>query len=177
MKFLLCSSVFENEKDLIEHYISYHNVDANNRFSQKLFQQSRNCSIFRKCLRCDDFLTTSDFKVKHDILKHCNEGQNKLFQDKPVDIETFGKITKYTISVNNFGENYNFKSSEEIVEDFLKNVCSKFRSSGSKLIKCSFVIENIQQSVTENIRPILNTLYWSTDVNQTVYFNDFVFNC
>ena len=47
--------------------------------------------------------------------------------------------------------------------------------SGSKLIMCSFVIENIQQSVTENIRPILNTRYWSTDVYQTVYFNDFVF--
>ena len=32
MKFLLCSSVFENEKDLIEHYISYHNVDQTTDF-------------------------------------------------------------------------------------------------------------------------------------------------
>ena len=27
----------------------------------------------------------------------------------------------------------------------------------------------------ENIRSILNTRYWSTDVFETVYFNDFVF--
>ena len=29
--------------------------------------------------------------------------------------------------------------------------------------------------MTENIRPILNTRYWSRDVYQNVYFNDFVF--
>ena len=29
--------------------------------------------------------------------------------------------------------------------------------------------------MTENIRPILNMCYWSTDVYQTVCFNDFVF--
>ena len=110
----------------MEHYISYHNVDTNNRFFQKLFQQSRNCSIFRKCLRFDDFLTTGDFKVKCDFLKHYNEGQNELFKDKPVDIETFGKITKYTNSVNKFAENYNFENSEEVVEGFFKYVHSKF---------------------------------------------------
>ena len=79
----------------------------------------------RKCLRCDDFVTTSDFKVKHNFLKHYNKEQNGLFEDKPVNIETFGKITKYTISVDKFGENYNFGNSEEVVEDFFKNVHSK----------------------------------------------------
>ena len=88
MKCVLCSSIFDNEEDLIEHYISYQNVDANNGFFQKLFQQSRNRSIFHKCLSCANFLTTSNFKVKHDFL---NDGQNDLFEDKPVDIETFGK--------------------------------------------------------------------------------------
>ena len=44
-----------------------------------------------------------------------------------------------------------------------------------KLIKCSFVIETIQQSAFENLRPILNTRYWATDVYKATYFNDFVF--
>ena len=44
-----------------------------------------------------------------------------------------------------------------------------------KLIKCSFVIESIQHSAFENLRPILNTIYWTTDVYKAVYFNDFVF--
>ena len=67
MRCLVCTSIFDNEGDLLEHYISYHNVDANNRFFQKLFPESRISSIFCKCLRCDDFLTTSDFKAKHDF--------------------------------------------------------------------------------------------------------------
>ena len=100
MKSSLCSSIFDNEEDLIEHYISCHNVDVNNRFFQKLSQQSRNCS---KCLRCNDFWTIRDFKVKHDFFKHCNDGQSDLFEDKPVNIETFGKKLKYTISVSKFG--------------------------------------------------------------------------
>ena len=64
-----------------------HKIDPNNRFFQKLFRSSRNCSVFCKCLRCDDFLTTSDFKIKHDFLKHFDEGYNDLFEDKPVDTE------------------------------------------------------------------------------------------
>ena len=74
MKCLLCSSSFDNDEELIEHYITYHKIDPNNRFFQKLFQSNKNCLVFCKCLRCDDFLTTSDFKIKHDILKHYNEG-------------------------------------------------------------------------------------------------------
>ena len=31
-KLLLCSSTFQNEEDLLNHYVSYHNVDENNCF-------------------------------------------------------------------------------------------------------------------------------------------------
>ena len=72
------------------------------------------------------------------------------------------KRLKFEITVNKHGEYYDFEKSEEVVNDFLKNVCSRFKPSGLKLIKCSFVIENIQQSV--NLTPILNTRYWTTDV-------------
>ena len=43
------------------------------------------------------------------------------------------------------------------------------------LIKCSFVIENIQQPVFENLGPILNTKYWKTNIYKATYYNDFVF--
>ena len=38
------------------------------------------------------------------------------------------------------------------------------------------MIENIQQSVFENVTPILNTRYWITDVYKATYFNDFLFH-
>ena len=61
----------------------------------------------------------------------------------------------------------------KLVNDFLNNVRSKFKPAGPVLIKCGFIIENIQQSVSENV---LNTHYWSTDVYKTTYFKDYVFH-
>ena len=46
-----------------------------------------------------------------------------------------------------FSDYYDFHNSEEVVEDFLNNVRSKFKPSGPVLIKCGFIIENIHQSV------------------------------
>ena len=64
------------------------------------------------------------------FFKHYNDGQNDLFEGESVDFATFEKILKYTFSVNKFGEYYNFEHSDEIAEDVLKNVRSKFRPSG-----------------------------------------------
>ena len=175
MECLLYFSSFDDNEELIQHYITYHKIDPNNRFFQKLFQSNKNCSVFRKCLRCDDFLTTSDFKIKHDFLKHYNEGYNDLFEDKPVDVEKTANLLKFEITVNKHGDYYHFENSEEVVDDFLKNVCLRFKSSGLKLIKCQFVIENIQQSAFENLIPILNTRFGTTDIYKASYFNDFAF--
>ena len=87
MKCLLCSSSFDDDEEIIEHYVTYHKIHPNNRFFQKLFQSDKNCSVFHKCLRYDDLLTTSDFKIKHDFLKHYNEGYNNLFEDEPADVD------------------------------------------------------------------------------------------
>ena len=53
--------------------------------------------MFRKYLRCDDFLTTSDFKRKHDFLKHYNERYNDLSEAKPVDVEKTANLLKFEI--------------------------------------------------------------------------------
>ena len=95
-------------------------------------------------MRCIDFLTTSDYKKKHDFLKH-DEGNIGLFEDKLVDVEKNANLLKFEITVNKYDEYYDFTKSEEVVDDFFKNVSSRFKSSGLKLIKCSFLIENIQQ--------------------------------
>ena len=43
-------------------------------------------------------------------------------------------------------------------------------------MKCLFIIENRQQSAFEDLRPILNTKYWTTDVYKATYFDDFPFH-
>ena len=98
-----------------------------------------------------------------------------MFEDKPVDVEKTANLLQFDITVSKHGDYSDFEDSEEVVHDFLWNVRSRFKPSGWKLINCSFVIENIQQSAFENLRPILNTRYWTTDVYRASYFNDFVF--
>ena len=55
MKCLLCSSKFKNQKDLLDHYLSNHNIGANNWFFQKLFQ-SNSRTFLKNCIRCGEFL-------------------------------------------------------------------------------------------------------------------------
>ena len=98
-----------------------------------------------------------------------------MFEDKPVDVEKTANLLQFDITVSKHGDYSDFEDSEEVVHDFLWNVRSRFKPSGWKLINCSFVIENIQQSAFENLRPILNTRYWTSDVYKATYFKDFVF--
>ena len=99
-----------------------------------------------------------------------------MFEDKPVDVEKMANLLTFDVWDNNkHGDYYDFENSEEVVDDFLYNVRSRFKPSGLKLNKCSFVTKNIQQSAFENLRPILNTRYWTTNVYKAIYFNDFVF--
>ena len=72
-----------------------------------------------------------------------------MSEDTPIDVEKTANLLKFEITVNKHGEYYEFENSEEVVDDFFKNIHSRFKPSGLKLIKCSFVIENIQQSVFE----------------------------
>ena len=88
-------------------------------------------------------------QIKYDFLKHYNKGYNDLFEDKHVGIEKTAKLLKFEITVNKHGDYYNFDNSEEVADDFLKNVHSRFKPSGLKLIKCLIVIENIQKSTFE----------------------------
>ena len=175
MKRLLCSAGFNNGEKLREHYIEYNKIDKDNKFFQKLFQPGKKSSIFCKCYRCGDFLSTEDSKIKHNFWKHYDDGQNVPLEDKPVEIKKTDSITGYEISVNKYRDYYNFENAEQFVDDFLRNVRSRFQPEGEVLIKCGFLIENIQPSVQENLRAIFNIRYWTTEPFKTRYFNDYIF--
>ena len=120
-------------------------------FFQKLLQPTKKGSIFRKCLCCEDILSTENFKNKQDFLKHFPDGHTVPFEDKPIEIVKTRNITKYKISVSKHAEYYNFGNAH------------------------GFLIENIQPSLHENLIPILSTRYWSTEPYQTRYFSDYIF--
>ena len=83
MKCLLYPSVFKNQKELLDHYLSYHNIVENNWFFQKLFQ-SDNKAFLKNCIRCNQFLATRKEKAIHDFLNHYNDGKSIPFEEKPL---------------------------------------------------------------------------------------------
>ena len=85
------------------------------------------------------------------------------------------RLTAYATEYQKCNESYNFSNPEEVDDDFLTNVKYKFKPSCRKRIKCSFTIENIHQSPHQDLRPILNSRYLTTDAYEGVYFNDSIF--
>ena len=158
----------------MNHYVTYHNIDENNWFFQKLFQ-IRDKAVLRQCIRCDEFLTTDKHKAVHNFLKHYEDGKSIPFEEKPVDILRLPALTIYSIECSKYKDFYNFHHSEDCVDDFLRNVKYRFKSGSKKWIKCSFTIENIQNASYQGLRPILNSRYWTTSPYQGNFFNDFIF--
>ena len=44
------------------------------------------------------------------------------------------------------------------------------------MFKCSFYIENKENSDTPNLQPSIDTRYWTTETYDGKYFNDFIFS-
>ena len=174
MKCLLCSSKFENQNDLLNHYITYHNIQENNCFFKRLFQ-IEDKAILRQCIRCDEFLTTDKHKAVHNFLKHYEDGKSIPFEEKPIDILKLPALTIYSVEYSKHKDSYNFYSSEVCVDDFLRNVKYRFKSGSKKWIKCSFTIENIQNAPYQGLRLIFNSRCWTTSPCEGTYFNDFIF--
>ena len=176
MKCLLCSSKFDDEKGLLEHYISFHKIDESNWFFKNLFG-FKNSKILRKCLRCDDFIYDKKAKVEHDFLNHFSEGKEQLFENKPLDVTRLrDQITIYSIDFIKHRDSYNFFDSEKCVTDFLRNYKDKLTNNNrNKTFKCSFIIQNQQILPTSNGPPSFDNRYWSTSPYEGVYFNDFIY--
>ena len=171
---MLCSPKFKDQKELLGHYLSYHNIDENNCFFQKLFQ-TKNKFLLTNCVRCNEFLTTEKHKAVHDFLRHYDDGKSIPFEEKPLDILRYPALTIYSIEFQKHSNFYDFYNSEKCVDDFLKNVKYRFKSSNKKWFKCSFNIENTQNSIRPDLEPLLNTRYWTTETYDSTYFNDFIF--
>ena len=104
----------------MNHYITYHNIDENNWFFQKLFQIKDKTTVLGQCIRCDEFLTTNKHKAVHNFLKYYEEGKSIPFEEKPVDILRLPALTFYFIECSKYKDFYNFYNSEDCVDDFFK---------------------------------------------------------
>ena len=102
---------------MLDHFLTYHNVDENNWFFQKLFQ-IKDKSLLKRCLRCDKFLVTEKQKAVHNFLKPYEDGKSIPFEEKPLDILKLLALTKYSIEFRKHQNFYDFYNSELCIDDF-----------------------------------------------------------
>ena len=118
MKCLLCD--FKSNETKLK-IINFHNVDRNNVFFKRLFEDQNNVFHGRRCVRCNKFLPTAKFKSYHDFLKHYSSGKN-IIEEKPLSVTSIGNVIKFEISYQEHLSHYNFYNSESLVDEFLFNV-------------------------------------------------------
>ena len=175
MKCLLCTTQLDDIKKLIEHYISYHNIDENNYFFKCLLQNVQNKSHLKKCIHCNDFILTKKQKTEHDFLKHYDERKEVPFEEKPLDIVRRPALTIYKIEFKKHNKDYDFHNSEKCVDTFLRNVKNRYQATNKKTFKVSFTIENIQNASSADLQALTSARYWTTQTYDGIYLNDFIF--
>ena len=108
-------------------------------------------------------------------MKHYSSGKN-VIEEKPLTVTSTGNATKFELSYQEHSAYYNFYNSESLVDEFLFNVKTRIRRSGTVfLVRCGFSLENIQPPIGDYNQPLKVSRYWSIDPIQTKSFNDFVF--
>ena len=177
MKCILCTLNFDSALQLEHHYLSFHKVNPKNIFYQNYLENlnKKNNYLFQKCLRCSELLPTTKFKTIHEFLRHYTDGNQELPENKPINIEENKLFNKYSIDIKKFGNIYDFYNSEKVISDFLNNVKARIQIENDHvIIKGSCVIENIQHSILDDIAPVKDIRYWSTETYTVNYFNEFV---
>ena len=177
MRCLLCNYKAQNKAEIKKHYINFHNVDEKNNYFKKLFADKNDVFVGERCSKCNEFIPTSEYKKSHNFLKHCKDGKDLAFEEKPISIVEIGSnIKKYEIKFSEHSSFYDFFNSEKIVDEFLSNVRRKIKRSNEYfLIRGSFSIEHFQPVLDNYNEPLKNTRYWSTEPIETKSFNDFVY--
>ena len=150
MKCLLSNFQSNDQKEVKNHYINFNRVDSKNEFFKKIFVEDKNVFFGKRCLRCQEYLPTSRFKIYHNFLKHYNDGET-VVDNKPITVTEIGAVKKYEITFQEHSDSYDFFNSENLVGEFLLSVKGKiFRSSTGFNIRCGFSLENMKVPLTEN---------------------------
>ena len=157
------------------HYNNFHRVDSKNEFFKKIFVEDKNVFFGKRCLRCQEYLPTSRFKIYHNFLKHYNDGET-VVDNKPITVTEIGAVKKYEITFQEHSDSYDFFNSEKLVDKFLLSVKGKiFHSNTVFYSRCGFSLENMQAPLTDDDVPLTNSRHWSTEPIHTKSFKDFVF--
>ena len=130
MKCLFCNEVFTNNLDVSKnHYVDFFKIDSNSRFLKVLFKHNVVTSKSVKCHICSEMVFAEANRKKHNFLKDNGEVSRNETEDKPLNYSNLGDIEIDKVKFSEPKNYYDFYNSEEIVEEFLKNVRNIFQNN------------------------------------------------
>ena len=150
MKCLLCNFNSNEPNEVRGHYITFDKVDPKTEFFKKIFPEVRSTFHGKRCVKCQEFLPTSKFKITHDFLKHYENGKN-VIQQKSVNILNIGTVREFEITFQELSSSYDFYNSEALIDEFLLNVKNRIeRSNADFFVRCGLSLENIQAGLSDD---------------------------
>ena len=122
------------------------------------------------------FFNDDRIKNIHNFVNYYIEGREGSFKDKPVNTVNKGITPSLMIMFDDHNKDYNFFDLNTITDQFLANVRLKFRTANNIVrIKWSFSLINIQSSVQNQDANLRSTIFWSREVCDNIYLNDYVY--
>ena len=107
-------------------------------------------------------------------MKHYSDGKDIPFEERPLHIIRYPAMAIYQIEYKKYSNLYPFHYSEKCVDEFLQNVKHRFHATSRKWFKCSFTIQNTQNSIRTYLEPLVNTRQWTTETYDSIYFNEYI---
>ena len=140
MNCLLCDYATDNLDNIEEHYVNYHRINKYNFFFQQLML-NKDALLNIDCIRCQKFIPIKKYMSEHNFLEHYIDGEKKPAEFKTIDITKNKNIIIYNINFEKHSNEYNFYNSEELVEEFLFNVKTRFKPKNKVFLRVIFLLK------------------------------------
>ena len=157
-----------NFEDILNHYITHHNINSNNYLFKQLFEKVNNFFI-KNCLRCDEILLNGIHEKEHNFLKHYQEGGSLPIELKPINRTILDRnLQKFSTKFDEHSDSYDFANGKKLPVEFLNVFNTKFNSSVDEkfIFKCLFIIINYQPPAVDIGAAICDSRFWSTKTDE-----------
>ena len=81
---------------------------------------------------------------EHNFLDHYIDGEKKPTEFKTIDITKNNDITIYNINFEKYSNEYNFYNSQELVDEFLFNVKTRFKPKNKVFLRLIFLLKTFK---------------------------------
>ena len=140
MNCLLCNYTADDLDKIEEHYVNYHRINKYNFFFRQLML-NKDALLNIDCIRCQKFIATKKYMAEHNFLEHYIEGEKKPAEFKTTDITKNKDIIIYNINFQKHSNDYNIYNAQEIVDEVLFNVKTRFKPKNKFFLRVIFLLK------------------------------------